>query len=120
MQTRLLPALVLLVLATGAHAASDPVKGKRQFAACVSCHGFGADGLGPSLKGFIGKPAGTNRPKFAYSAALKRSHLTWDDRSLDAWLKSPRSVVPGTNMNFVGITSDDVRSNVIAYLKQQQ
>ena len=42
---------------------------------------------------------------------------TWDEPTLDRYLKSPRDVVPGTKMTFPGIKDDAKRAAVIAYLQ---
>ncbi len=118
---------VLLWLAADAataHAATsggDPVVGKAIFAQCAACHAIskGAPNLvGPNLFGVLGKKAATNRKDFAYSAALKKSGLVWDDAAIDNWIKNPAAFVPGSTMDFVGLTKKDKRQNVIAYLKQ--
>jgi cytochrome c len=131
MRTASLLALVLLFAATAAHAqqagdaAVKPVvgeadKGKRLYVQCVACHTVEADGkakVGPNLHGVIGSAAGT-RPGFAnYSDALKNSGITWTDDKLDAWLKKPAALVPGTKMVFVGMARDQDRADLIAYLK---
>jgi cytochrome c len=37
---------------------------------------------------------------------------------LDAFLKDPRGLVPGTKMPFTGIPDDQERADLIAYLQQ--
>lgn len=118
---RFVACLLLLGAAQYAVAEGDPVAGKAIFAQCMACHTIepGApELLGPNLHGVLGKPAATNRPGYAYSDALKKSGLVWDDATLDAWIKNPTALVPGTKMEFVGLTKKDKRDNVIAYLKE--
>ena len=117
--------LLWLSAAAGtAHAATsdgDPVVGKAIYAQCAACHTIakGAPNLvGPNLSGVLGKKAATNRKEFAYSAALKKSGLVWNDATLDNWIKNPAAFVPGSKMDFVGLTKKDKRQNVIAYLHQ--
>jgi len=115
----LLPFLCTLSLAA-ARAEGDPDMGKRQFAPCTACHTVdagGVDKIGPNLHGVIGRKAGT-KDGFAYSDALKNSGITWDEAKLDEWIKKPAALVAGNKMAFIGVGNDDVRANIIAYLKQ--
>ena len=99
----------------------DPVMGRTLFNQCAACHSIESGGpnqTGPNLHGVLGKAAGTNQPGFEYSAALRASGLTWDDATLDAWIKDPAALVPHTKMTFAGFTKKEKRDDVIAYLKQ--
>jgi cytochrome c len=40
----------------------------------------------------------------------------WDAARLDAWLRAPQGVVPGTTMRFAGLSDAQQRADVIAYL----
>ncbi|HLG89638.1 MAG TPA: cytochrome c family protein [Alphaproteobacteria bacterium] len=120
LRVALIASVTLMLGAQMARADGDPEMGKRQFAPCTACHTTeegGPDKVGPNLHGVIGRKAGT-KPGFAYSDALKNSGITWDDAKLDAWIKKPAALVPGTKMAFIGISNDQVRANIIAYLKQ--
>ena len=100
--------------------AGDPVAGGRTFGQCRICHtadSAGADGIGPNLTKVFGSKAGTRRSKSAYSPALKKSGLVWNEESLDRWLTSPAKTVPGNKMAFVGFSQKPMRDNMIAYLK---
>ncbi len=87
--------------------------------ACAACHTFehgGASRVGPNLFGITTRPiAGVSG--YRYSTALKGHQGNWDQRNLDAFLKSPRAYAPGTSMTFPGIRSDQDRQNVVAYLE---
>jgi len=101
---------------------ADPQIGDRKAASCKACHTFDAGGpdmAGPNLHGAYGQPMGRNRPGFGYSAALRDAGGNWDDATLDAWLKNPQAVVPGTAMMFGGISDPLNRADVIAYLRSQ-
>jgi cytochrome c2 len=88
------------------------------FAQCRVCHSPqpGQNGVGPSLAGVFGTKAATV-PGYNFSPAMQQSGLTWDEATLDRYLKAPRQVVPGTRMSFPGISDDAERAAVIAYLK---
>jgi hypothetical protein len=64
-----------------------------------------------------GGAAGTV-PGFAYSAAMIRSKIVWNETTLDRFLASPLAVVPGTAMGYAGIADGKERADLIAYLKQ--
>ena len=112
----------LLVALTGlsAHAqdAGDVAAGEKAFAPCKACHNFQKNGVGPDLKGVVGRKAGTYEG-YNYSAALKNSGITWDEANLHEWLKNPKAKVPGTKMIFQGYPDDKKINDVIAYLKTQ-
>lgn len=98
----------------------DPVAGARTFGQCRVCHSTdanGADGVGPNLFRVSNSRAGSRRPRFAFSPALKNSKLVWNDATLDRWLTNPATTVPGTKMAFIGLPRKPMRDNVIAYLK---
>src|ERR1700692_574753 len=84
---------------------------------CAMCHGVtpGAAGIGPSVAGVYGKPA-ASVPGYQYSPALIAAKLVWNDATLDKFLTSPQSDVPGTKMPFAGMTDAGQRADVIAYL----
>ena len=108
-----------LVSAAPAFADGDVAAGKNLFNQCRACHQIGADAqnsVGPVLNGIVGRKAGTY-PGYNYSDANKNSGLTWDEATLDEYIKDPRAKVPGTKMIFPGIKQDDRRANLIAFLK---
>lgn len=119
------PAALVLTLGAGAAAMAngplppDPVKGKTVFARCMVCHDLntGANRLGPSLKGVIGRKAGTY-PGFAYSPAMKAKGVTWNPARLNAYLSAPTTFVPGNRMAMAPITNPQDRANLIAYLQK--
>lgn len=71
---------------------------------------------GPSLKKLIGRTVGTEKNFPRYSAAMKKAGFTWTADKLDDYLETPRKVVPGTSMAFVGLKKPDERKAVIDYL----
>ncbi|MDG2535132.1 c-type cytochrome [Sphingomonas sp. HITSZ_GF] len=99
---------------------ADAKAGERKFGQCFACHRIspGAPDLGgPNLYGVYGQPMGQNSPRFSYTAALRDAGGTWDAATLDAWIADPKSVVPGTNMQFSGVRDPLDRADIIAYLK---
>lgn len=100
-----------------AHAA-DPAAGKSAFNSyCSICHSpqSGRNMVGPSLFGVVGRKTGSV-PGFHYSPANQGANLTWDEATLDKYLQSPRTVIPGTTMTYSGLKDDAKRADLIAYL----
>jgi cytochrome c len=64
-----------------------------------------------------GRRAGT-APNFAYSDAVRRAGIVWNDATLDRWLTNPQGLIPGQRMNF-RIADPRERADVIAYLKRE-
>ncbi len=98
--------------------AGNVATGKLAFLQCQACHAIAPGGpilAGPSLVGIVGAKAGT-RPGYFYTQALKKSGITWTPAALDAFLANPNALVPGTQMEFVGISSPAIRADLIAYL----
>ena len=118
--TLLLAAGVLSVIAIPAMSAGDTGRGAALFRGCAPCHSLKPDRnmTGPSLAGIWERKAGTVQSFDRYSPALKSSNVVWDEKSLDAWLKSPESLVPRNRMIFPGISDVRQRSDLIAFLKQ--
>ena len=69
---------------------------------------------GPNLVGVLGRRAGTGA-NFNYTKALADSGLTWDAATLERFLASPSTTVPGTTMP-VPVPEAGDRRNLIAYL----
>ena len=88
------------------------------FAQCAACHAVepGKHGVGPSLFGVHGTKSG-EIAGYAFSDAMRKAGLTWDDATLDAYLAAPMKTVPGTKMAYAGMPDPARRQEVIAYLK---
>ena len=98
--------------------AADPAAGKAVFSSvCSICHSVqaGKNGIGPSLFDVVGRKTGSV-PGFHYSPANQNANLTWDTATLDKYLQSPRTVIPGTIMTYAGLKDDTKRADLIAYL----
>lgn len=118
---RLLAGLALIsAMIPLAHA--DSVRGERVFQRCYACHSVvaGEDKLpGPNLRGVLGRRAGT-LPGFRFSPPMTLAGirgLVWTRAMLDAFLRDPLEVVPGTEMSMPGLSSAVDRRDVIDYLE---
>ena len=85
---------------------------------CAMCHVAGGDGQGPTLKGVVGRKAGS-LPGFAYTSAIKASGITWTPANLDRFLTNPGALVPGTAM-LVRVNDATQRAALIRYLATRQ
>jgi cytochrome c len=117
-----LTAISIVTLSAGQSLAQDAAAGEKVFAKCKACHIADSDQnkIGPTLKGVIGRTAGTLEG-FKYSPAMVEAGtggLVWDDATLTEYLKAPKAMVKGTKMAFAGLKKDEDLANVIAYLKQ--
>jgi len=112
--------MLLTLMSPHPQAAQDP--GARAFQRCAACHSLRADdpgGPAPSLRGVIGRRAGT-LDGFAYSEAMRaagRRGVVWDEATLERFLADPETAVPGTDMPFQGGSAAE-RAAVIAWLRQ--
>ncbi|MFL6564546.1 MAG: c-type cytochrome [Burkholderiales bacterium] len=108
---------LLLAILIAAPAANCLGQTAQAFDRCVACHAKeGTGDLGPNLHGVVGRKAGSLED-FRYSRAMARSGIVWNEKTLDAFLKAPDQLVPGTRMPFEGIVSDTERAAVIQYLR---
>jgi len=104
------------VLDEDASAAASVQRGRTQFMfRCGGCHALDVNRSGPSLRGVVGRPAGS-LGKFGYSSSLARSGLVWSEQTLDQWLTAPSRLVPGTRMTATVKSAED-RHALIAYLR---
>lgn len=96
----------------------DAKRGGQAFRACVACHALepGLHLSGPSLGGFLERPAGTAAGYRRYSPNLKSAGFTWSPSVLDAWIENPERMVPETYMAFPGIPDPQVRADLVAFL----
>jgi cytochrome c len=113
-----LAAAAVYTAAASDQPAGDPVHGKTLYQVCMGCHSLDEDDVGPRHRGVFGRAAGSV-PGYAYSPALKNSHIVWDRDNLDRWLTNPQGLVPGVKMFFAMPNPQD-RADVIAYLAQQR
>jgi cytochrome c len=99
----------------------DATRGARAFRACTACHSLepNRNMTGPSLAGVLHRKAGTASGFTRYSDVMRHSDVIWDDKSLDGYLKDPAGFMPGNHMTFQGISDDQSRADVVAFLKEQ-
>lgn len=109
------------LIATTAYAQEDgvPKRGAAQYRACVACHSLEPRThlTGPSLAGLWGHQAGKADGFIRYSQALSLANFIWDKTTLDAWLADPRAMFPDTYMTFPGISDDQARADLLAFLE---
>ena len=88
---------------------------------CTTCHDVskgGANKVGPHIWGVVNRQV-ASISDFNYSAAMKghaAKAKNWSVDNLNAFLWAPGKTVPGTMMSFAGISKDQDRANVIAYI----
>ena len=99
---------------------ADVAAGEKVHTRCQQCHDFAKGGpnkIGPNLYGIVGA-AHAHKEDYAYSPALKAmAAQTWGYDELDAFLKNPKVAVAGTKMAFAGLSKQQDRVNIIAYLR---
>ncbi len=118
-----LSAFALLIVQGAALAEGDAAKGKEAFAKCGICHNFQTNGVGPELKGIVGRKA-ASAPDYAYSAGMKKlgeDGFVWTAENIDKWITNPKAMLPDSPMAqlFQGIPDAQERANIIAYLQTQ-
>jgi len=104
-------------VAAAANVSGDAAAGRQVFRKCQACHSMepGKNILGPSLAGIIGRKAG-GVAGYNYSPAMKQADITWDAKTLDAYLADPQKTVPGNKMPFPGLKTEHDRTDVIAFM----
>jgi cytochrome c len=109
------------VLAAGsALAEGNETRGERLFnQQCKACHTLDQGGhnlVGPNLHGLFGRKAGS--ADYQYSDAMKKSGITWDEKTLAEYLKDPKGKVPNTKMTYIGLRQAQQVEDMIAFLKK--
>jgi len=113
---RTLATTVVLALSAAGAQAQDATAGKAVFAQCVACHSVdGSNGAGPTLKGIVDSKSG-EVAGFRFSRAMKNAGITWDAKTLDAYIANPQTAIPGNVMPFSGLPDAKQRADLIAYL----
>lgn len=101
-------------------AKADPARGEAYtHKICIACHNFNAGGtnkVGPLLYGVVGRDK-ASYPGFTYSTALKSKGGKWTFADLNIWLHKPSAYAPGTKMAYAGLDNDQLRADLIDYLR---
>lgn len=114
-----LAGVLALCAAAPAGAAPDALRGEQIYTRCLACHALAYDRVGPRHCGLFGRMAGSV-PGFEYSAAMKDSKFSWDEKTLERFLAKPLAMVPGSTMTYDGVPTLQERMDLIAYLKRAQ
>jgi cytochrome c len=124
---RLFAALAALLIApafaAGASEFGDSERGAEYWKQCRTCHRIGENArnnIGPTLNFIFGRTAGTAEG-YRYSKAMRQAAedgMVWDLDRLDAYITAPRAFLPGTKMQFKGITDPQERADVLAWLRE--
>lgn len=112
-------AMALAVTTGAAHADCDIVAAQKVYNKCKACHSLdeGVQLMGPSLHGLLGRPAG-GVEDFSYSLAMEQADLVWDSETLDVFLASPMTYMPGTTMPFAGLKSAEQRAALLCLFER--
>jgi cytochrome c len=109
-----------LALATPAYAQQgDSTRGEQKFVECAACHSVerGVNNVGPSLAGIFGRQAGA-LADFHYSAAMRKSGITWTPQTLDEYIADPQKRIPANRMPYAGLPDAAARADLIAFLEK--
>ncbi|RUO29255.1 cytochrome C [Aliidiomarina sedimenti] len=97
-------------------------QGKREFIRCVACHSVDADGRaisGPHLEGIIGRQFG-DVEGWQFPQHLSEHDFVWTESRMDNWLQDPQAMVDTMCLPFTGLSSEQARAALIAYMKNPE
>jgi cytochrome c2 len=103
-------------------ARADAARGEAQFTRCAGCHQIeqGApNGVGPNLWGVMGARVASRPGHSNFSQALRDHGGTWTWQRTNAFLRSPRTEVPGTRMTFGGLLDAQQRADLLVFLNSR-
>ncbi len=104
-------------ISMNSNSSADAARGQIVFEKrCLGCHSLDQNREGPRLGGVFGRAA-AQVPGFPYSPALHKTHITWNELTLDRWLTDPDAYVPGNNMDF-RVVKPQERQDLIRFLQQ--
>ena len=99
----------------------DLERGRKLYLQCRACHSLKENEphkIGPNLFKIIGSKAGSMKG-YNYSNALSKSEIVWTMENLDLWLEKPYEIIPGNKMVFSGMSKQEDRNDLIAYVYDQ-
>ncbi len=104
-------------------ASASAEKGATAARKCAACHQFTKDGKnGQARCSTSGGPREGLCRRLQLLERLKEragKGEKWDFDQLDAFIANPKGYMPGTSMNYAGISRPDERADLIAYMRQQ-
>ena len=112
--------MLTALAAAPAMAAGNAEAGEKVFNKCKTCHriGEGAKNMvGPELNGLNGRKSGSVEG-YSYSDANKNSGITWNEAVFKEYITDPKKKIPGTKMIFPGLTNEQERDDLWAYISQ--
>ena len=112
---------ILAATAGTAWADGDANVGRMVFNVCKECHTADAEtnSIGPHLKGLIGRKV-ASVGGYEYSDSMiefAAANPVWDDALFLEYIKNPMASVLMSKMAFPGLMKEDLRANILAYLK---
>lgn len=93
------------------------VDGEQLYQQCTGCHAPNNNRTGPKHCGVIGRRAGT-LANYEFSPAMRAATIVWTAATLDQFLQSPLTFIPGNRMTIAGIKDASQRRALIMYLTQ--
>jgi len=96
----------------------DLERGRKLYLQCRACHSLKENEphkIGPNLFKIIGSKASSMKG-YNYSDALSKSEIVWTIENLDLWLEKPYEIIPGNKMVFSGMSKQEDRNDLIAYV----
>lgn len=107
--------IILLSLPVAAAPPVDLEAGKASYSKCMACHSPDYNRTGPLHCGLLGRESAGVKD-FEYSRAMRDTDIVWNTDTLNRFLEAPLKMVPGTTMGFAGISDENERRNLIAWL----
>jgi cytochrome c2 len=100
-------------------------KAQRQLASklvldCLRCHSVqpgSPTSTSPNLWNIYERPIGKSADFAGYSTALANRTGTWNEETLDEFLKDAEDFAPGNDMEYAPISDKDMRRAVVSYLR---
>ena len=101
-------------------ASTSATEGAKVFKKCAACHSIaegGANKIGPSLWGVLGRQSGSI-PDYKYSKAMVSHGKKWSFEEMNGFLIKPKDWIKGTKMSFAGLKNAKERAAVILYMNE--